>query len=138
MGADHTAGLVVSPGSPEDSWAAASQKSQMINAICDASGFCMFVSPKVDDVRRFFAAYFGEEFDANRIADYGWQILEDEWEFNRRAGFTAADDDLPECMKTDAIGADNDLVFDASAETIAAVFKRCVSAEELCGGIATG
>ena len=138
MGADHTAGLVVSPGSPEDSWAAASQKSQMINAICDASGFCMFIGASVDQIRRFFSAYFGEKFDANWIADYGWQILEDEWEFNRRAGFTVADDDLPECMKTDAIGANGDLVFDASAETIAAVFKRCVSAEELCGGIATG
>ena len=34
--------------------------------------------------------------------------------------------------------ADGNLVFSASAETIAAVFERCVSAEELCGGIPTG
>ena len=92
----------------------------------------------VDDIRRFYSAYFGEEFDPQRIADYGWRILEDEWEFNRRAGLEAADDDLPECMKKDAIGPNGDLVFDASPEIIAAVRKRCVSAEELCGGTATG
>ena len=138
MGADHTAGLVVSPGTPEETWAAASQKSQIINAICDASGFCMFLGASVDNIRGFYAAYFGEDFDAERIADYGWQILEDEWAFNAAAGFTASDNVLPECMKTDAIGANSDLVFDARAETIEAVFTRCVSAEELCGGVATG
>jgi aldehyde:ferredoxin oxidoreductase len=124
MGADHTAGLVVTPGSPEASWAAASQKSQMSNAICDASGFCMFIGPSVDVVRQFYAAYFGADLDSDWIADYGWQILEEEWEFNRRAGFTAKDDDLPDCMKTDAIGANGDLVFSASAETIAAFHHR--------------
>jgi len=138
MGADHTAGLVMNPGLPAKKWAAASQKAQIINAICDASGFCMFIMPTVDDIRCFYSAYFGEEFDPQRIADYGWRILEDEWEFNRRAGFEAADDDLPECMKKDAIGPNGDLVFDASPEIIAAVRTRCVSAEELCGGTATG
>ncbi len=138
MGADHTAGLVVTPGSPEGSWAAASQKSQMVNAICDSSGFCMFIGASVDTIRQFYAAYFGEDFDPDWIADYGWKILEEEWAFNRRAGFTAKDDDLPDCMKTDAIGAGKDLVFSASAETIAAVFKRCVTGAEICEGIATG
>ena len=36
MGADHTAGLVMNPGLPAEKWAAASQKAQIINAICDA------------------------------------------------------------------------------------------------------
>jgi aldehyde:ferredoxin oxidoreductase len=98
----------------------------------------MFIGASVDIVRQFYAAYFGEEFDPNWIADYGWQILAEEWEFNRRAGFTPKDNDLPDCMKTDAIGAGKDLVFSASAETIAAVFERCVTGEELCEGIATG
>lgn len=138
MGADHTAGLVVTPGSPEDDWAAASQKSQMINAICDASGFCMFIGATVDQIRCFYAAYFGEALDAQWIADYGWQTLQDEWEFNKRAGFTEADDVMCECMETDGVGANGDQVFTASAETIKAVFTRSVTPEELCSGIATG
>ncbi len=36
------------------------------------------------------------------------------------------------------MGANNDLVFDATPETLAAVLKRLVSAEELCPGVATG
>ena len=43
QGADHTAGLVPIPGISEDKMAFASQKSQITNAICDASGFCMFI-----------------------------------------------------------------------------------------------
>ena len=52
------------------------------------------------------------------MADYGWQCMADEWEFNRRAGFTEADDDLPDCMKEDAIGPAS-VVFDVKPETIA-------------------
>jgi aldehyde:ferredoxin oxidoreductase len=138
QGADHTAGLVVKPGQPEEKWAKASQKSQIINAITDASGFCMFISPTVDDVRKFFSAYFGEEISAQQIADYGWQILEDEWDFCDRAGFELSDDVIPACAKEDAIGANNDQVFDAKPETLEAVRKCQISAEELCGGAATG
>lgn len=138
QGADHTAGLVVKPGTPEDEWAAASQKAQIINAICDSSGFCMFISPTVDDIRQFYSAYFGEEFTPKRIADYGWRILEDEWEFNRRAGHTAADDDLPACMKEDGIGPNGDLVFQASPKTIAKVYERQIGPDDLCKGVATG
>ena len=64
--------------------------------------------------------------------------LQDEWEFNKRAGFTEADDVMCECMETDGVGADGDQVFTASAETIKAVFTRSVTPEELCSGIATG
>jgi aldehyde:ferredoxin oxidoreductase len=138
MGADHTAGMVMKPGLPEAEWVAESQKSQLRTAIGDASGFCMFVSATIDDIRLFFAAFFGEEFDTERIGDYGWQMLQDEWEFNRRAGFTPADDILPDCMKQDGIGPKGDLVFDASPELIASVFVRCVSGEELCEEAATG
>lgn len=138
QGADHTAGLVMNPGLPEEKWARASQKAQIINAICDSSGFCMFVSPTVDDIRSFYEAYFGEEFTPDRIADYGWQILSDEWEFNRRAGLDASDDDLPRCMKEDGIGANGDLVFPAETAAIRQVYERQVVASDLCKGVATG
>src|SRR3970282_2239465 len=40
MGADHTAGLIINPGLPPDEYAKASQQAQLVNAVCDSSGFC--------------------------------------------------------------------------------------------------
>lgn len=47
----------------------------------------------------------------------GWLCLRTEWEFNRRAGFTTSDDDLPECMKTEPIG-EWAYVFDVDPATL--------------------
>jgi aldehyde:ferredoxin oxidoreductase len=96
----------------------------------DATGFCYFMQPTLDDMRQFFTYFFGEEFSRERIADYGWQILESEWEFNRRAGLTAADDVLPACTKEDPIGPDN-VVFDVKPEVIARTKVRMPLRDEL-------
>ncbi len=118
MGADHTAGLIVNPGLPADQFAQASQEVQLVNAVCDSSGFCQFVQPTLDDIRQYYGHMYGREVSRQEIADQGWQILADEWEFNRRAGFTAADDVLPKCMQEDAIGPAK-VVFDVPAAVIA-------------------
>ena len=76
-----------------------------------------------DDIRTFYGLMVGREISRDEIVDYGWEILDAEWEFNRRAGFTEADDVLPECMRTDAVGP-RDEVFDVSADVIAAVKVR--------------
>jgi len=129
MGADHTAGLIVNPGLPQEEWVRKSQEAQMINAVCDSSGFCQFLQPTLDDIRRFYSALYGEEVSREQIADQAWQILEDEWEFNRRAGFTEADP-MPECIKQDPIGPAN-LVWDVPQELISQVYKRLDSSEDL-------
>ena len=89
MGADHTAGLIVNPGLRRTSSRTASQKAQLVNAVCDSSGFCQFLQPTLDDIRAFYGALYGHEVIARadrrpRLAD----ASQDEWEFNRRAGFT--------------------------------------------------
>jgi len=117
MGADHTAGLIINPGMTEDQFAYASQKSQIVNAVTDSSGFCQFVTPTLDDIRTFYGHLFGVDVSREQIHEMGWQILCDEWEFNRRAGWRDEDDDLPECMKTDPIGPAK-LVYDVSPETV--------------------
>ena len=104
MGADHTAGLIINPGMQPDEFAQASQQSQLVNAVCDASGFCQFMQPSMDDIREFYGHFFGVEVSRDAIADQGWQCLADEWEFNARAGWKDEDNDLPACMKQDAIG----------------------------------
>ena len=137
MGADHTAGLIVNPGLPEEEFARASQESQLVNAVCDSSGFCQFLQPSLDDIRAFYGDLYGEEVSRQQIADLGWQCLQDEWEFNKRAGFTSADDVMADCMQSDAIGPQQ-VVFDVSAEIVAQAYERCELRDELFTANATG
>jgi aldehyde:ferredoxin oxidoreductase len=118
MGADHTAGLIVNPGLPPDQFARASQEAQLINAACDSSGFCQFLQPTLTDIATFYSHYTGEQVTKEQVADIGWQCLQDEWAFNAGAGFTEADDDLPEPMKTEGVGPNKVMKFDVPAEII--------------------
>ena len=137
MGADHTAGLIVNPGLQESEFAAASQKSQVVNAVCDSSGFCQFVTPTLDDIRAFYSHFYGDEVSRQQISDLGWQCLQDEWEFNRRAGFTDADDVLPTCMAEDAIGPQQ-VVFDVKPDIIQAAKQRMPDSDDLYTTKASG
>jgi len=130
MGADHTAGLVVEPGQPYEEAVRASQDSQILNAVIDSSGFCQFLMPTMDEVREFYGLFYGEEVTREQIADLGWQCLEDEWEFNRRAGFGPDDDLMPDCMKQDPIGPQK-LVWDLDPELVARIYERFDLRDEL-------
>jgi aldehyde:ferredoxin oxidoreductase len=136
MGADHTAGLIVNPGLPADQYVYESQKAQLVNAVCDSSGFCQFIQPTLDLMRGFYGALYGEEVSREQIADLGWQCLSDEWEFNRRAGFTQKDDRLAECLSQDKIGAG--VVFDVPDEIIQQVYTRQPAREDLYTARAAG
>ena len=120
MGADHTAGLVAGPASDA---ARASQNSQIANAICDSSGFCQFMQPSVEEMRQFINLMYGLDLSEEGIVAYGWQCLQDEWEFNRRAGFTEKDDALPEWMTTEAIPTSG-AVFDVPGDEIRRVYTQ--------------
>jgi aldehyde:ferredoxin oxidoreductase len=137
MGADHTAGLIVNPGAQLEDYAQLSQEAQLINAVCDSSGFFQFLQPSLDDIRAFIGALYGQEISREQIADLGWKCLEDEWEFNQRAGLSQADDDLPDCMREDPIGPMS-LVWDVPQEIVQAAKKRMPAREELFAGKATG
>jgi aldehyde:ferredoxin oxidoreductase len=131
MGADHTAGLVVNPGATPDQLPRLSQEQQHINAAIDASGFCMFLMPNMEQIREFYSAYFGEEISREQFLDMTWQCLQDEWDFNKKAGWTAADDKMPECMKTDAVGPEGaKVVFDIEDDVIQATYERMTPATE--------
>jgi len=138
MGADHTAGLIVNPGLPPDQFARASQESQLANAACDASGFCQFLQPTIEEIAKYYTMFVGEDVTREQIADMGWQCLLDEWKFNDGAGFTKADDDLPACMKEEGVGPNHAMKFDVSAEVIAAAKQRFASRDELFKLKATG
>lgn len=138
MGADHTAGLIINPGLPQSEFARASQESQMANAACDASGFCQFLQPTMEDIAKYYSLYTGEEITREHIADMAWQCLADEWAFNDGAGFTAADDKLADCLVEEGVGPNHVMKFDVPAEIIAAAKQRFEPREELYKLKATG
>jgi len=131
MGADHTAGLVVNPGATPDQMARLSQEQQHINAAIDASGFCMFLMPNMDQIRDFYSAFYGEEVSRETFLDMTWQCLQDEWDFNKKAGWTKADDVMPACMKEDPVGPEGArVVFDIEDDIIQATYKRMIEPTE--------
>jgi aldehyde:ferredoxin oxidoreductase len=127
MGADHTAGLVI--GDIED-LPRASQEAQMIAALCDSSGFCLFQQPTIEEMQAFYNSVLGAGLSFEEMAEIGWQCMRDEWEFNRRAGFGPEDNDLPEWLRTEAVPS-NGAVFAVSKEELNRVFERMPVSEEL-------
>jgi aldehyde:ferredoxin oxidoreductase len=137
MGADHTAGLIINPGLSGEALAKASQDHQLVNAACDSSGFCQFVQPTLESMSAFYGHFYGREISREELANLGWQCLLDEWEFNKRAGFTTKDDELPDCMKQDAIGPAK-FVFDVAADVISKTYQRFAASDDLYKIRATG
>jgi aldehyde:ferredoxin oxidoreductase len=138
MGADHTAGLIVNPGLPPGQYAQASQEVQLVNAVCDSSGFCQFLQPTLDNIREFYGYMVGEDVTREQIADIGWQCLQDEWAFNERAGFTEADDDLPACLREEGVGPGGIMKFDVSTDIIKQAKNRFPARDEMFAVRAAG
>jgi len=135
MGADHTAGLVVNPGLTIDQYVWESQKSQIVNAVCDSSGFCQFLQPSLDDIRNFYGALYGEEVSREQIHDQGWECLQDEWAFNRAAGLSVEDGYLSEALQKDSIAGQ---VFDVPMDVIEQMYTRLPAQEDLFAAKASG
>lgn len=133
MGADHTAGLVIDPEIQGEDAVRASQEAQIINAVCDSSGFCQFLQPTLDELRNCYSLFYGEEVSREAIVDQGWHCLEDEWEFNRRAGFTDEDDDIAACLREEGIGAEHEYTFNIDPELTAKAKIRYPTRDELFG-----
>ena len=104
----------------------------------DSLGFCIFVAFAVLDIPAAFEAihemaeaHTGEKWDADALMQLGKQALTMERLFNEAAGFTAADDRIPEYMHTEKLpphdvvftvsDADLDSVYDFVPETAAAM-----------------
>lgn len=113
MGADHTAGYAVTANilkvggfvdpNKDDGQIELSRNLQIATAAVDASGLCLFVAFAVLDnpeglptIVEMLNAQYGTELTVDDVLALGQQILKVEREFNKQAGFTKADDRLPE------------------------------------------
>jgi aldehyde:ferredoxin oxidoreductase len=130
QGADHTAGLTIrakvnhlDPNVQKDP----SLTAQLNMAGYDTLGACIFAgfgyaSTPDGVVRRLLRARYGwDDMPDNILQALGKETIKMEREFNRRAGFTKADDRLPEWMTREALP-ENSAVFDVSEEVLDHIF----------------
>jgi aldehyde:ferredoxin oxidoreductase len=130
QGADHTCGLTIrakvnhlDPTQQKE----ASLNAQLNMAGYDTIGACIFAGfgyAATPDgvVKRLLKARYGwDDLPDNILQELGKQTIKMEREFNKRAGFTAKDDRLPEWMTREAIP-ENGSVFDVSEEALDHIF----------------
>jgi aldehyde:ferredoxin oxidoreductase len=130
QGADHTCGLTIraqvnhlDPTQQRD----ASLNAQLNMAGYDTIGACIFAGfgyAATPDgvVKRLLKARYGwDDLPDNILQVLGKQTIKLEREFNKRAGFTAKDDRLPEWMTKEAIP-ENGSVFDVSEDVLDHIF----------------
>ena len=113
MGADHTAGYGVTANIlkvggdidplKKEGNIELSRNLQIATAAIDAAGLCLFVAFAVLDnedgvqtIVDLINARHGLSLTPDDVVSLGKSILNDEKEFNRRAGFTKVDDQLPD------------------------------------------
>jgi len=132
QGADHTCGLTIraqvnhlDPTQQKD----ASLNAQLNMAGYDTIGACIFAgfgyaaTPDGVVKRLLKARYDWDDLPDNILQALGKETIKLEREFNKRAGFTAKDDRLPEWMTREAIP-ENGSVFDVSEEVLDHIFDE--------------
>ncbi|TIH19987.1 aldehyde ferredoxin oxidoreductase [Marinifilum sp. JC120] len=136
MGGDHTAGYAVAtnilkvggdvdPLSKEGQ-IELSKNLQIATATIDGLGLCLFVAFAVLDTEDavqcicdLVAATHGIEFTVEDFIALGVNTLKDELDFNRKAGFTKSDDQLPRFFSEEKL-APHDTVWEYTVEELQA------------------
>ncbi len=136
MGADHTCGNALpSPANPDYDPGAStgqgpvSQFLQAFFAAIDSLGMCLFASlPMLDmpdlqkDLIAAVSAKTGEELGDGFLMALGTRVMSVERRFNEAAGFTEADDRLPDFFYEEKLDT-NGSVFDVPQEEIDAIYR---------------
>ena len=130
QGADHTAGLTIRAKVDHldpTVQVPFSRNAQLNMAGYDTLGACIFAgfgfaaAPGV--IRDLLNARYGWDVGADILQVLGRQTLRLEREFNRRAGFTAADDRLPEWMTREPLPP-HQAVFDVAESDLDSIFAE--------------
>jgi len=102
MGADHTAGNIPNfkcEDKTTEELVEASLDIQVSCAVVDSIGLCVFGRSVTNVSGELVATALndacGTNFDESFLHEFGLETLKMEWEFNKEAGFTEDDDELP-------------------------------------------
>lgn len=114
QGADHTAGNVIRFQSRDKDAEVLMKKSleaQISSAAVDSIGLCLFgrsvTNPNVDFLANVFNDAVGTDLPPTFYHELGRETLRLEYEFNKAAGFTSKDDDLPQFFYDEALQPSN-------------------------------
>ena len=138
MGADHTSGYTIAPeilgtGQKVDPFtyegkAELSLAFQATTAFIDSTGYCLFIAFPILDIKEGFegmvetvAGVMGVDISADDVVEWGKEILKKERLFNEAAGFTNADDRMPEFMRYEPLPPHN-VVWDVPDEELDKVY----------------
>lgn len=139
MGADHTAGYAVAQNILKvggdvnplraEGQIELSRNLQIATAAIDSTGMCLFIAFAILDQPDTFQAlldllntFHGMNLTAEGVTDLGKKILTMERDFNKRAGFTSAQDRLPRFFKTESFAPHN-VTFEVKDEDLDQVFN---------------
>ncbi len=119
MGADHTSGYTIAPeimgisgkADPLDTDKVEMARNfQYATAFIDTTGHCLFIAFAILDIATGFEGMIegcngvlGTAWNADDVGRIGKEIIDMERSFNRAAGFTEADDRLPEFMRREPL-----------------------------------
>ena len=110
QGADHTTGNAPSFVTADKDVRAVAEESyrmQVTSAVADSLGLCVFGRSVTDPNRRLIARGINDAHDCDVDEDFimriGRETLRLEAEFNRQAGFTAEDDELPSFFREEEL-----------------------------------
>ena len=139
MGADHTAGYAVATNIMKvggyvdpmkvEGQVKLSRDLQIATAAIDTCGLCLFVAFPVMDIPDALDAIvdmvnakYGLSLTGDDVTSLGQRVLTMERDFNTRAGFTPAEDRLPEFFRIEKLPPHNE-VFDVPDEELDSVFN---------------
>ena len=110
QGADHTTGNIPAfqcDGKTTEELVEASLEIQIICAAADSLGLCLFgrtvTNESIDFVVDALNQAHGTSFDESKFMEIGREALEMEWQFNKDAGFTDDDDEMPDFFFNEAL-----------------------------------
>jgi len=131
QGADHTAGNAFGARNQVNPLGVEGQKElslklQIISAMLDSTGLCLFARPPVISDPQLMAdminGIYGWGWDKDNLDDMYRDVLRSELEFNRRAGITSADYRIPEYMREEPLAPHN-TVFDVPDSELDSIFE---------------
>jgi aldehyde:ferredoxin oxidoreductase len=128
QGADHTCGMTIRAKVKHTQASGQikhSREAQLKMAGYDSLGACIFAgfgfADAMETISGMVNARYGTEYGKNLLQQLGRETIENEREFNHRAGFTKADDRLPEWMTREPLPP-HDTVFDVPEEELDSIF----------------
>ena len=130
QGADHTAGLTIRAKVDHldpSQQAEVSRKAQINMAGYDTLGACIFAGfgfgSSMSTIREMLNARYGWQVGEDILQVLGLETIKLEREFNRRAGFSSADDRIPEWMLREPLPPNNG-IFDVPDKDLDKIFDE--------------